>query len=198
VVLGYSRLLWLQFYPQQSMAILMRGLEAAFAYFGGVPTELLFDQLKAVVLHDHRPLGGRVLENPEFLRFAAHWDFRIRACRPYRAQTKGTVERPIRYVRQNFLYGRDFAGDADLNAQSLDWLGCTANVRVHGTTHEMPQVRFDRDERAVLHPLAARPYRSLVLPLDAPRVTATPRRLTPVEVERRPLAAYAALAGAFA
>jgi DNA replication protein DnaC len=119
VVLGYSRLLWLQFYPRQTMRTLMGGLEAAFAYFGGVPRELLFDQLKAVILDDQRPQGGRVLENPEFLRFAAHWGFRIRACRPYRAQTKGKVERPIRYVRQSFLYGRAFAGDADLNAQAL-------------------------------------------------------------------------------
>jgi transposase len=198
VVLGYSRLLWLQFYPQQTMAVLMRGLEAAFTFFGGVPTELLFDQLKAVILQDHRPQGGRVLENPEFLRFAAHWDFRIRACRPYRAQTKGKVERPIRYVRQSFLYGRDFAGDADLNAQCLDWLRGTANVRVHGTTQEVPQGRFDRDERVVLRPLAARPYRSLIVRLDAPTLAPPARRVPPIAVERRPLAAYAALAGAFA
>ena len=120
---------------------------------------MLFDQLKAVVLEDRRPLGGRVLENPEFLRFAAHWGFRIRACRPYRVQTKGKVERPIRYVRQSFLYGRAFAGDADLNAQALQWLATVANVRDHGTTHTQPVVRFERDEHAALQPLAARPYR---------------------------------------
>ncbi len=54
--------------------------------------------------------------NAEFLRFAAHWGFRARACRPYRAQTKGKVERPIRYVRENFVYGREFLGDAHLDA----------------------------------------------------------------------------------
>lgn len=94
VVLGYSRLLWVQFYPRQTMLTLMRGLEEAFGYFGGVPAEFLFDQLKAVIIEDHRPEGGRVLENPEFLRFAAHWDFRIRACRPSRAQTKGEGRAP--------------------------------------------------------------------------------------------------------
>jgi len=112
VVLGYSRLLWLQFYPRQTMRTLMRGLEEAFQYFRGVPRELLFDQLKAVIIDDHRPDGGKVIENPEFLRFAAHWGFRIRACRPYRAKTKGKVERPVRYVRQSFLYGRTFTGGA--------------------------------------------------------------------------------------
>ena len=197
VVLGYSRLLWVQFYSRQTMATVMHGLEAAFAYFGGVPRELLFDQLKAVIIDDQRVGGGKVLENPEFLRFAAHWDFRIRACRPYRAKTKGKVERPVHYLRHNFVYGREFVGDADLNAQALAWLDATANVRVHGTTHEVPRVRFERDERAVLAPLARRHYHSLVLaPERMTRSTpvALPSGVPPVCVERRPLAAYARLA----
>lgn len=194
IVLGYSRLLWFQCFPRQTMYTLMTGLEAAFGFFRGVPRELLFDQLKAVVLEDRRPLGGRVLENPEFLRFAAHWGFRIRACRPYRAQTKGKVERPIRYVRQSFLYGRAFAGDADLNAQALHWLATVANVRAHGTTREQPVVRFERDECATLQPLAVRPYRSLVLLPDPPPAAPAPARVPRIPVERRPLTAYAALA----
>jgi len=198
VVLGYSRRLWVQFYPRQTMATVMQGLEAAFAYFGGVPRELLFDQLKAVIIDDQRAGGGKVLENPEFLRFAAHWDFTIRACRPYRAKTKGKVERPVHYLRHNFLYGREFLGDADLNAQGLAWLDDTANARVHGTTREVPQERFERDERAVLGPLAPRPYHSLVLAPDR-CVRSTPLPLLPlarpsISVERRPLAAYARLA----
>jgi transposase len=196
VVLGYSRLLWLQCYPRQTMRTLIAGLEIAFANFGGVPCELLFDQLKAVILDDQRPQGGRVLENPEFLRFAAHWGFRIRACRPYRAQTKGKEERPIRYVRQSFLYGRAFAGDADLNAQALAWLDQIANPRVHGTTHEVARERFERDERAALRPLAARPCRSLVLRPDPAPLPPRELALSRVRVERRPLTAYAALAGA--
>jgi transposase len=188
VVLGYSRLLWLQFYARQTLRTLMQGLEHAFALFGGVPHELLFDQLKAVILEDRRPAGDRVLANPEFLRFAAHWGFRIRACRPYRAQTKGKVERPVRYVRQSFLYGRDFAGDADLNAQALQWLEAVANVRTHATTAERPRERDERDERAVLTPVATRPYRSVGLVAEAPPVPAA-RPVPHVAVERRPLSA---------
>ncbi len=195
VVLGYSRLLWLQFYPRQTMLTLIRGLEDAFQFFGGVPQEILFDQMKAVVIEDHRPTGGRVLENPEFLRFAAHWGFRIRACRPYRAKTKGKVERPIRYVRQSFLYGREFTGDADLNAQALHWLETVANVRTHGTTKEQPRVRFQRDEQQVLRLLAEHPYRSLVLLSDERPAASETRRVPQVPVERRPLVAYAELAG---
>lgn len=90
VVLGYSRLMWLQFYPRQTLTVLIRGLEEAFAAFGGVPAELLFDQMKAVIIDDQREIGGKLLENIEFVRFAAHWEFRIRACRAYRARTKGS------------------------------------------------------------------------------------------------------------
>ena len=79
------------------------GLEEAFAVFGGVPSELLFDQMKAVIIDDQREMGGKLLENLEFARFAAHWGFRIRACRPYRARTKGKVERPISHVHQGFF-----------------------------------------------------------------------------------------------
>jgi transposase len=193
VVLGYSRLLWVQFYPRQTLAVLMRGLEEAFGAFGGVPAELLFDQMKAVIIEDRRELGGKLLENIEFVRFAAHWDFRIRACRPYRARTKGKVERPVGYVRESFFYGREFLNDADLNHQVLHWLEHKANQRVHRTTGEVPQVRFERDERAVLRSPPSRAYRS-VIQLPARSAAAKPTGLP--QVERRSLAQYARLAGA--
>ena len=194
VVLGYSRLLWCRFYRRQDMRTLFDGLEEAFRYFGGVPQELLFDQMKAVITRDLRLEGGALVRNAELLRFAQHWDFTPRACRPYRAQTKGKVERPVRYLRGNFVNGRTFLNDADLDDQRQAWLERVANVRVHGTTHERPRLRFDRDERHLLHPLAPRPYTSLVLP----SATATPRSRGPqplVDVEKRPLTAYARLAG---
>jgi transposase len=137
---------------------------------------LLFDQLKAVIIDDQRPDGGRVIENPEFLRFAVHWGFRIRACRPYRARTKGKVERPVGYVRRSLVYGREFLDDADLNAQAADWLKRVANVRVHGTTP------------------ASRPYQSLIWGSPEPRSRSSTRPA--ITVERRPLAVYAELVGA--
>jgi len=195
VVLGYSRLLWLKFYPRQTLATVISGLEDAFAYVGGVPAELLFDQMKAVIVEDQRADGGKLLENPEFLRFAAHWGFRIRACRPYRAQTKGKVERPIRYLRSNFFYGRAFVGDADLDAQRLHWLDGVANLRTHGTTQCVPRVRYDTEEVMHLRPLAGRAYRPLVLPEARTTRRTVPHVLAPtavpaVDVERRGLAAY--------
>lgn len=194
LVLGYSRLLWLRFYPRQTLATVISGLEEAFAYLGGVPHELLFDQMKAVIIDDQRAQGGKLLEHPEFLRFAHHWGFRIRACKPYRAQTKGKVERPVRYVRGNFIYGRDFVGDADLDAQRLWWLEHVANARHHQTIDAVPRVRFETEERALLQPLAARAYRPLVLPPERLTRRTVVRPLTPpIIVERRGLATYQAL-----
>lgn len=195
VVLGYSRLLWCRFYPRQDMRTLMDGLEDAFLAFGGVPHELLFDQMKAVITRDLRLEGGALVRNAEFLRFAHHWGFTPRACRPYRAQTKGKVERPVRYLRGNFVYGRTFLDDADLDHQRQIWLDRVANVRLHGTTRERPRVRFDREERFLLQPLAPRRYTSLVLD-DAPAVAPGPRAPRPVlTVEQRSLTVYARLAG---
>ena len=194
VVLGYSRLLWLKFYARQTLATVISGLEEAFAYLGGVPHELLFDQMKAVIVEDQRAQGGKLLEHPEFLRFAHHWDFCIRACRPYRAQTKGKVERPVRYVRGNFIYGREFVGDADLDAQRLWWLEHVANARQHRTINAVPRARFEAEERAALQPLAARPYRPLVLPVERlTRRTSIRPLASAIVVERRGLATYQAL-----
>jgi transposase len=193
VVLGYSRLLWCRFYPRQDMPTLIDGLEDAFLAFGGVPQELLFDQMKAVITRDLRLEGGALVRNAEFLRFAHHWGFTPRACRPYRAQTKGKVERPVRYLRGNFVYGRTFLHDADLDQQRQRWLDRVANVRVHGTTRERPTDRFEREERFLLQPLAGRRYTSLVIDRPSPAPTRRPRPL--VVVEKRALTAYAQLAG---
>jgi transposase len=186
VVLGYSRFLWLRFYPRQTMQTLFRGLESAFESFGGVPQELLFDQMRSVVLSDERLGGTGLVLNSEFLRFATHWGFRPRACRPYRAKTKGKVERPIRYLRQSFFYGRTFLNDEDLNEQSERWLEQIANARRHRTVREAPRVRFERDERQALQPLVSRPYPGW----GVPRPKVAPIR-TPIHVERRPLSVYA-------
>ena len=144
-------------------------------------------------LDPYKPLiDTRLKEYPKFMRYAYHWNFRIRACRPYRAQTKGKVERPIRYLRESFFYGRTFTSDDDLNAQALHWLETEANVRSHATLKERPLDRFER-ERLLLEPLATRPYHPLVLPPDrsSPGTTSLPA----IHVERRPLTAYAQIAG---
>src|SRR5690606_41029537 len=79
-------------------------------------------------------------------RFADHHGFVLRNCRPYRARTKGKVENGIRYLRQNFWPRvRQFTSLDDLNRQVRHWLDTVANVRVHGTTHQVPRLRLPEE-----------------------------------------------------
>jgi hypothetical protein len=181
-----------RFYPRQDLRTLVYGLAACFTEWGGVPRECLFDQMRSVITRDDRLVGGSLSKNLELARFARHCGFRVRACRPYRAKTKGKVERPIRYLRDSFLYGRTFVSDADLNDQVAHWLATVANVREHATTKWVPADRFAAIERATLKPLPPTPYRPLALPPPGPGPAAAPP-IPRVAVERRELTAYAAL-----
>jgi transposase len=140
VVLSWSRTLWVRFAFQQDQLTLLNGLHQAFTYFGGVPRTLLFDRMRTVVAGSAE--DGRAVFNEELLRFAAHYSFQPVACRPYRAKTKGRVERAVSYLRGNFFYARQFRDLEDLNTQCAGWLADTANARVHGTTGEIPQERL--------------------------------------------------------
>ncbi len=142
--------------------------------------------MRSVLTRDDRLANGGLLTNLEFLRFAEHYGFRLRVCRPYLAQTKGKVERPIRYLRDSFLYGRTFVSDADLNAQADHWLETVANARVHGTTGVVPAVRFLAEEQGVLQPLPARPYMSLLLHPAAPCPRVRSRGAQVVVEQREP------------
>jgi hypothetical protein len=88
-----------------------------------------------------------------------HYGFHPRACQPYRAKTKGKVERPFSYIRQDFFLARSFRDLDDLNAQLDDWLATIANVRVHGTTQRVVAEAFAA-ERPELQALPATRTRS--------------------------------------
>jgi transposase len=85
---------------------------------------------------------GHIAYNRSLLALAQHYRLQPRACRPYRAKTKGKVERPFSYIRQDFFLGRSFRSLDDLNAQLIDWLDTVANVRVHGTTQRVVAEAF--------------------------------------------------------
>ena len=134
------------------MESLLSAHEHAFEHFGGVTREILFDRMRTVVAGT---VEGRPRWNPTFEAFARHWGFEPRACRPYRAQTKGKVESGVKYVKRNFLPGRVFRDLVDFNEQLCAWQAEIADVRIHGTTHERPLERFVREAPA-LTPLASR------------------------------------------
>jgi len=193
MVLGHSRFLWARFVMHQDLQAVLRCHVAAFVDLGGVPAEILYDRIKTAVTGEDGE--GQIIYNRALLTMAQHYGFLPKACRPYRAKTKGKVERPIRYVRESFFYGRTFLNDPDLDAQAEHWLRAVANVRCHATTKERPLDRFEREEFAALKPLALQPYRSLVVP--APKQTSkTVVSVPAIAVERRPLAVYDRLIGA--
>lgn len=143
VVLSWSRYLWVRFYFHQDELTVLGGLYRAFVSFGGVPKTLLFDRMKTAVASSDE--DGRAIFNDELLRFAACYGFKPNACRPYRAKTKGKVERAVSYLRKSFFYGRVFRDLEDMNIQIEGWLGDIANVRVHGTTGVVPKLRLEEE-----------------------------------------------------
>jgi transposase len=159
MVLGFSRLLFACFVPGQGLDEVVRGHLAAFAAFGGVPSEILYDRMRTAVIGEDA--DGRVVFNATLIELACHHGFTPRACRPYRAKTKGKVERPFRYVRQDFFNGRCFRNLDDLNRQLADWLETVANVRVHGTTGRVVAEAF-AEERDALLALPVYPFRSVL------------------------------------
>ena len=103
MTLGWSRAMYIEFTVSGSTDWFIRCHQHAFEYFGGVPREVLHDNLKNAVISRDRQ--GQIVWNERYLDFAQYSGFRPRACRPYRPQTKGKVERGISYVRQNFWCG---------------------------------------------------------------------------------------------
>lgn len=155
MVLGHSRWLWGRFCPNQTLETVMRCHIAAFAAMGGACTEILYDRMKTAVIGEDA--AGVVTYNESLVALLAHYGSAPRACQPYRAKTKGKVERPFRYVRQDFFLGRSFHDMDDLNAQFEAWRTTIANPRVHATTQRIVDEHF-AEEQPQLIALPARPY----------------------------------------
>jgi len=105
--------------------------------------------------------SGHIVYNRSLLALAQHYGFLPKACRPYRAKTKGKVERPFSYIRQDFFLARTFRNLDDLNAQLDDWLVTVANARVHGTTQRVVSEAFAA-EQPELQVLPATPFDALL------------------------------------
>jgi transposase len=156
MVLGHSRMLWGRFVLHQDLPTLLRSQAAAFEALGGVPAEILYDRMRPVYSHED-PASGHIVYNRTLLDFARHYGFLPKACKPYRAKTKGKVERAYRYIREDFFLGRSFRSHDDLNDQFRQWLDTVANLRVHATTRRVVAEHF-ADERSSLRPLPAGPF----------------------------------------
>ena len=142
LVLGHSRMLWGRFVLHQDLQTLLRCHTAAFEALGGVPEQILYDRMRTVFNRED-PETSHIVYNRTLVEFALHYGYLPKACKAYRAKTKGKVERPIRYVRESFFYGRTFLNDADLNTQAERWLERTANRRRHRTLSRAGQPAQD-------------------------------------------------------
>jgi transposase len=127
------------------------GLIRSFEYFGGVTEEVLVDNQKCAVLE--HPTHGKPCFNERFVDLSEHYGFTPRACRPYRARTKGKDERMVGYVKGNFFVRyRSFESWVHLNQLAERWLAEEADQRLQGTVKEVVAERFER-EKPALKPL---------------------------------------------
>ena len=185
--MGYSRASFVKFTAGESAAVLCAALREAFDYFGGVPEHVLFDNTKAVVIERDAYGEGLHRWNGELMELAQQCGFTPRLCRPYRAKTKGKVERFNSYLKSSFvvplaatLAGSGLVLDvATANLKVRQWLDAVANARVHATTKAVPAVLL-ADERAVMLPAPA---------LRAPTPART-RVAMPIESLQHPLSVY--------
>jgi len=188
--LGYSRASFVRFTTDEGADTVDACLVQAFEYFGGVPREVLFDNAKSVIITRDAYGVGLHRFHAGLLDLANAYGFTPRVCRPYRARTKGKVERFNRYLREGFyvpLRSRlQWAGlllDAGTaNVEVARWLREVANARVHGSTQQVPAERLI-EERAALLPL----------PRSVPMLGGMAVKLavpTPTESIQHPLAVY--------
>jgi transposase len=154
-VLGYSRRIYVRASLSQRHDDWREGLAGAFRQFGGVTQTVLIDRARALVDGEDRETS-MVRIHPAFSAFCRDWGVEVRACRPYRARTKGKTESGVGYVKRNAIASLAFASFEALQAHLERWM-VQADQRIHGTTHEQPSARFERDERAALRPLPAQP-----------------------------------------
>jgi transposase len=154
--LGYSRLLHVRAFRHERQESWFDGLESAFLTLGAC--------LRRCCSTTPAPLWPTTTRRrAPWSSTRSSWPSRVtgasgpRACAPYRARTKGKTESGVGYVKKNAIAGRRFASWEALEAHLAAWERAIANARVHGTTGDVPMVRFERDEKVVLKPLAERP-----------------------------------------
>ncbi|MBA4185088.1 MAG: IS21 family transposase [Acidobacteria bacterium] len=147
MVLSFSRMLFIEFVTDISTETLIACHQKAFAYFGGYTRRILYDNMKQVRL-------SQTEWNPLFQDFLGHYGIIGNTHRPYRARTKGKVERAVLYLRDSFIKGRAFENLADLQTQCLVWQETVANCRVHATTREKPSELFKSEQLISLRQVA--------------------------------------------
>jgi transposase len=147
MVMCHSRMLYLEFVFSANFESFIRCHERAFAFFGGVPKELWYDNLATAVAERR---GKLVRFNPRFHVYSGQNRFQPVVCNPACGNEKGRVEDGVKYIRHNFWPGRRFADIDDLNAQARKWRDEFANRRTHSATRKLPELVFEEEKKALM------------------------------------------------
>jgi transposase len=153
-ILAYSRRQYVRFVESQDFATTVREHIGAFTHLGGLAAHCLYDNMKVVVTGRD---GEQPIYNTRFLVFATYYGFQPVACRPYRPETKGKVERPFWYLETNLLNARSFTGLDHLNEVTSWWLANVSDLHQHRTTGKTP-FELHHDELPYLLPLPEKTY----------------------------------------
>lgn len=142
--LGYSRRFHFWCTDVNDAEHTYEGIIRSFEHFGGTTKVVLVDNQKStVILHRIR---DTVQLNERFIDCAGHYGFTPKACRPYRARTKGKDERMVGYIKHHFFVRyRSFESFAHMNELARQWLTEEADRRLHGTVKEIVHERFVRE-----------------------------------------------------
>lgn len=154
LILGFSRRKFYWPALDETQSSVFEGIEAALQHFGGSPKELLVDNPR-VFVDNANPVHFQW--NRHFLELCGHYSIKPVACQPYRARTKGKVERPFYYLEQQFIKGDGWESFDAFASALASFIADDLDQRVHATTLERPIDRF-KSEQPLLTPLPARPF----------------------------------------
>lgn len=146
LILGYSRMLHGELLERCDMCSFLQAHQRAFAALGGVPLEILYDRMRNVFL---RQLVGKVQFSQSLVEVATHYGFTPRVAPAYAPWVKGKVERPMDFIREGFWRGYAFTDLPTANRDLASWL-TEKSERVHGTTHERVDERFEKEKPYLL------------------------------------------------
>jgi transposase len=152
---GYSRHQCLWPCLGQTQEDLIEGLEAAWAFFGGVFPILLPDNCSAIVKKAD-PVAPLFTEG--FLEYAQARGFEIDPARVRKAKDKARVERQVRFSRDDFFRGERFRSVDEARLAARDWCMREAGERTHGRTRRKPVEVFEAEEKALLLPAPTEVY----------------------------------------
>ena len=150
VVLSHSRKGYTEAFWRQTTENFVRGVENAFRHFGGVVRTLVIDNLRAAV----KKVDWFEPElNPKVVSFCEHYGTVILPTKPAMPRHKGKVEAGVKYVQDNGLAGKQFAGLGAQNVHLAHWEETVADTRIHGTTRQQVRAHFLTVEKPRLLPL---------------------------------------------